>query len=89
MSQAMLPEPIPQLIQEVLGVAHDYCDIRGGYVIHEDININREDKIITINKVQFEVKKIVTNQLRKMENVALFACTAGAGIGEYSKAIDA
>jgi hypothetical protein len=79
------PEPIPQLIQEVLGVAHDYCDIRGGYVIHEDINISREDKIITINKVQFEVKKIVTNQLRKMENVALFVCTAGAGIGEYSK----
>jgi hypothetical protein len=69
----------------VLGVAHDYCNIKGGYVIQENVEISREDKIITINNISFEVKKIVTNQLRKMDNVALFACTAGAGIGEYSK----
>jgi len=79
------PEPIPQLIQEVLGVAHDYCDIKGGYVINDQVNINREEKIISINGVQFEVKKIITNQLRKMDDVALFACTAGPGIGDYSK----
>jgi hypothetical protein len=79
------PEPIPQLIGEVLGVAHDYCDIKGGYVIHDSINISKEEKIITINGVEFEVKKIITNQLRKMDNVALFACTAGEGIGAYSK----
>ncbi len=79
------PEPIPQLIQEVLGIAHDYCDIKGGYVIHDKIDISREEKIIIIDGVQFEVKKIITNQLRKMDNVALFACTAGSGIGDYSK----
>ncbi len=79
------PEPIPQLIQEVLGVAHDYCDIKGGYVINDQVEINREEKIISINGVQFEVKKIITNQLRKMDDVALFACTAGPGIGDYSK----
>jgi hypothetical protein len=79
------PEPIPQLIQEVLGVAHDYCDIKGGYVLNDQVDINREEKIISINGVQFEVKKIITNQLRKMDDVALFACTAGPGIGEYSK----
>jgi len=79
------PEPIPQLIQEVLGVAHDYCDIKGGYVLNDQVDINREEKIISINGVQFEVKKIITNQLRKMDDVALFACTAGPGIGDYSK----
>jgi len=79
------PEPIPQLIQEVLGVAHDYCDIKGGYVLNDQVDINREEKIISINGVQFEVKKIITNQLRKMDDVALFACTAGSGIGDYSK----
>ena len=79
------PEPIPQLIQEVLGVAHQYCDIKGGFVIQNDILINRSDRILQINGMQFEVKKIISNQLRKMDNVALFACTAGNGIGKYSK----
>ena len=79
------PEPIPQLIHEVLSVAHDYCDIKGGYVIQKDININREDKILRINGQQFDIKRIITNQLRKMDNAALFLCTAGPGIGDYSK----
>jgi len=79
------PEPIPQLIEEVLGVAHDYCNIKGGYVIHREVDIRKEEKVIAIDGIDFEVKKIVTNQLRKMEDVALFACTAGAGIGDYSK----
>ena len=79
------PEPIPQLIEEVLGVAHDYCDIKGGYVINDQVEINRVERIISINGVQFDVKRIITNQLRKMDDVALFACTAGPGIGDYSK----
>ena len=79
------PEPVPQLIKEVLTVAHDYCDIKGGFVIQDDIEINRSEKTLQINGTIFEVKKIVSNQLRKMENVALFACTAGSGIGDYSK----
>lgn len=79
------PEPMPQLIQEVLDVAHDYCDIKGGYVIQKDTEINRDEKTLRINGTQFDIKRIVTNQLKKMDNVALFICTAGPGIGEYSK----
>ena len=79
------PEPIPGMIEEVLSVAHDYCDIKGGYVIQDDIAINRSERILQINGTQFDVKKIISNQLRKMENVALFACTAGPDIGAYSK----
>lgn len=79
------PAPIPQLIQEVLEVAHDYCEIKGGYTIQNDISINREEKILRIDQTVFNIKKIVTNQLRKMDNLALFVCTAGAGIGELSK----
>lgn len=79
------PEPIPQMIQEVLDIAHDYCDIKGGYVIQSDIDINRSERILQINGTEFDVKRIISNQLRKMDNVALFVCTAGAGIGNYSK----
>lgn len=79
------PEPMPQLIREVLDKAHDLCDIRGGYVIKQDIDINREDKTMHIHGVEFEVKKIITNQLKKMDSTALFVCTAGPGISNYSK----
>jgi hypothetical protein len=79
------PEPVPQLIREVFSVAHDYCDIRGGYIIKDDIEINRSERTLQINDTQFDVKRIVSNQLKKMDNVALFACTAGQGIGDYSK----
>ena len=74
------PEPIPQMINEVLSIAHDYCDIKGGYVIQDDIDISRSEKIHQINGTQFDVKRIISNLLRKMENVALFACTAGPGL---------
>ena len=79
------PEPIPQLISEVLAIAHEYCDIKGGYVIQKDIEIYRNKKILRINETEFNIKKIITTQLRKIETLALFACTAGQGIGDYSK----
>ena len=49
------PEPIPQLINEVFAVAHDYCNIRGGYVIQNDIEINRNKKILRINETEFNI----------------------------------
>jgi hypothetical protein len=79
------PEPIPQLIREVLDNAHNYCDIKGGYLIEKQVEVHKDDKTITIGDMEFDVKKIITNQLKKMNHVALFACTAGNGIGEYSK----
>lgn len=80
------PEPIPQLIKEVLDVAHDYCDIRGGYLIKHP-ELDRETKTLTIGDTKFKVNKIIANQLRKMDDIALFVCTAGQGIGAYSKTL--
>ncbi len=79
------PEPIPQMINEVLAVAHDYCNIKGGYLIQNDIDLKRDEKILQINGTAFDIKKIITNQLRKMDNIALFVCTAGPEIGNFSK----
>ena len=52
------PEPIPQLIQEVIGVAHDYCDIKGGFVIQDNAEINRTERILQINGTEFDVKRV-------------------------------
>ena len=51
------PEPIPDLINEVLNNAHEYCDIKGGYAIQKDIAIKRDEKILRINNTDFNIKK--------------------------------
>ncbi|MDZ7604497.1 MAG: vitamin B12 dependent-methionine synthase activation domain-containing protein [Cyclobacteriaceae bacterium] len=79
------PEPIPDLIHEVFTVAHDHCDIRGGYVIKDDINLLKDEQLLHINGVEFDIKRIISGQLRKIDQIALFACTAGQGIGDFSK----
>lgn len=79
------PEPIPDLINEVLAIAHDYCDIKGGYIIKSDVEMRREEQLLTVNGVEFDVKRIISGQLRKIDQIALFLCTAGPGISNYSK----
>ena len=79
------PEPIPGLVKEVLQEAHEYCDIKGGYVIAENIRIDRIKHLLIINDTDFSIKKIISGQLKKIDSIALFVCTAGPGISEYSK----
>ena len=79
------PNPFPGLINEVLDIANTYCSIEGGYVVKEDIRFNLKNHILIVGIVDFSVQKIVINQVRKSEKVALFVCTAGPEIGEWSK----
>jgi hypothetical protein len=79
------PEPIPELIDEVFKVAHDHCDIRGGYLIKDDINLLKDEQLLHINGIEFDIKRIISNQLRKIDQIAMFVCTAGQGIGDFSK----
>ena len=39
----------------------------------------------TINKINFEIKKIVFGQIKKSDSVAIFLCTAGEEIGIRSR----
>jgi len=79
------PEPFPELIAEVLESAAEYCDIQGGYRIFNRIDLDRKSYFLSLENQMFHVKRIVSKQLRKAEKAALFICTAGAGIGDWSK----
>lgn len=79
------PEPIPELIQTAISRAKDYCDIRGGYLIKEDIDLNRDEKLLRVDDITFHIKKVVSHQLRKIDKIAIFVCTAGPAISEWSK----
>jgi hypothetical protein len=79
------PDPIPELIAEALERAPEYCDIRGGYVIREDIALDKENQVLNVDHVAFDVHRVITRQLRQAQELAVFVCTAGPGISEWSK----
>lgn len=79
------PNPFPGLINEVLDTARNFCSIKGGFVIKEDIKFDLKNHKLIVGKTSFSAQKIVLNQVRKSEMLALFLCTAGPEIGEWSK----
>jgi len=75
---------------------HEYLDalfkqgnqifqIKGGYQVFDTLTFNREMWEITIGDVNFEVKKIVFNKLKRSSKIAVFLCTAGDKIHELSR----
>lgn len=79
------PDPFPELIREVLNIAGKYCIIQGGYLIQDNISFDMQNLTMKINHDSFLVRKIVLSQIKYSEKVAFFLCTAGPGIGEWSK----
>ncbi len=79
------PDPFPGLIREVLDVAREYCFIQGGYIIKDNISFDTSNLVMKIDSEDFLIRKIVLNQIKESEQLALFLCTAGPEIGEWSK----
>lgn len=73
------------IIGEVVNAAPQYCDIQGGYSIEQEPVWDAENRKLWVGEIEFDLKKIVFNQIRKAESVAFFLCTAGEGIGAWSK----
>jgi hypothetical protein len=79
------PEPVIDSIRNIFMLAEDLCSISGGYIISDDLNIDRENKRIFSHNNWFETKQIVTHQLRRSEQAAWFVCTAGEELTNYSR----
>jgi len=79
------PEPIPELIEEVLSNVEKYCDIKGGYRMFETVTRDKRNHLLSIEDITFNIKPIISNLIRKAEKAALFVCTAGPGVGKWSK----
>ena len=80
-----IPEPFPEMIDEVLTKAPDYCNIQGGYMLSSDISFDSEARLLNVSEVSLDIHKIIFHQVRNAEKISLFVCTAGPLIGEWSK----
>ena len=79
------PEPFPDLIEQTLQLAPEHCQISGGFHIFNNISVHLQNETIQIENQQFFPGKVVVTQLKESTQLALFVCTAGAGISELSK----
>jgi hypothetical protein len=78
-------EMIAEMVGEVLREAGKICDIRGEYVIYDDVTAGDDPGKLIVHGTEFSVGKIVRGQLKRSRSVAVFLCTAGAGIGEKAR----
>jgi hypothetical protein len=73
------------MIGEVLYKLNEICDIRAEYIIKENARIDTVNKSIRIEDTDFNIGKIITAQLKRSESLAIFLCTAGKEVGEFSR----
>ena len=80
-----LPLPLSDSIEEVLQHGGELCQITGGYRIISRIEFDRENFALVVDSQSFKVKRVVFQQLKTSESIALFTCTAGNEIIEKSR----
>lgn len=64
---------------------NDYSDIQGGYIETDDIKFDAVNKTIKVSACDFNVGRIVFNELKPSEKILVFTCTAGKPICDYAK----
>jgi hypothetical protein len=80
-------EIVTSLIEEILTECHKICNIKAEFRVFGEIRFDNDTKSVEINKIRFQIKKIVFNQIKKSDSVAIFLCTAGNEIGIRSRKI--
>ena len=80
-----LPDDILAIVKEVMDETVGCFDIRGGYQIFNQIAFEESGHHIRIADTDFDPHKIVYHQLKRSEQIAVFVCTAGIGIEQWSK----
>lgn len=84
-TQESLPSIINGEIDEVLESGSELCNIEGGYKIVNSVNWNKSEFNILLGNVTFNVHKVIFQQIKKSNSVAIFVCTAGKKITDKSK----
>lgn len=78
-------EVFSDLIKDVLKEVEAICSIKAEYAIFSDVKFIDSDKSVEIDKIVFQIKKVVYSQLKKSDSIAVFICTAGEEIGSRSR----
>jgi hypothetical protein len=72
-------------IDEVFNSGDSLCEIIGGYAIFDNPAFNKTDYTVEFCGTSFQIGKILFQQLKKSQKIAIFICTAGNRIHDLSK----
>jgi hypothetical protein len=78
-------EYVKSLIEETLVESQEISNIKAQFIVFNEVHFEADTKTVGINKIKFQVGKIVFGQVKKADSVAVFLCTAGEEIGVRSR----
>jgi Methionine synthase I, cobalamin-binding domain len=78
-------EFVKSLIEETLAESQEISNIKAQFTVFTEVYFEVDTKMVEINKIKFQVEKIVFDQVKKSDSVAIFLCTAGEEIGIRSR----
>jgi hypothetical protein len=76
---------LKNMVSDILEEVRDISGIKAQYSVFKYLVFDREQAILNIGETSFNTGKIIFNQLKKSESLAVFLCTAGSEIGIMSR----
>lgn len=76
--------PVVSESTEIFEIFSEIANIRGGYIVYDDIVLDRERGLINIKDKQLFPQPQVCGYLKGSEKIAVLVCTAGEGFTEIS-----
>jgi hypothetical protein len=80
-----LPDDILAMVKEVMEETAGLFDISGGYQLFDSIDFIEDEHQICMAGIDFSPYKTVYHQLKHSKQIAVFVCTAGDRIEQWSK----
>lgn len=81
---ADLPEPFDSYVEEALEFASQTSEIKVGYLICDDVKLDRANGSVHVNDFSLNIGKTICKELRGAEKLLFFVCTAGPSISMQS-----
>lgn len=82
---AAIPSHLDESLDDVLANGGRLIHIEGGYGIANSVGLDQKDYTLLVASQSFDVKRTVFQQLKKAERAAIFVCTAGNEVIEWSR----
>ena len=73
------------ILEQEFSRLNDYSGIQGGYIETDEISFDTTTKTVKVLSQEFNVDKIIFNELKSSEKIIVFTCTAGKPICDYAK----
>ncbi|MEN6324118.1 MAG: vitamin B12 dependent-methionine synthase activation domain-containing protein [Proteiniphilum sp.] len=77
--------PVVYEATTLFGQLTELADIHGGYIVYDDINIDKQEGVIRISDKQIHPQTQICRYMKDADKIAVFVCTAGEGFTESSR----